>query len=104
MRGEREGGREEREQGIERFFRQMGELKVMHEQEFEELKLRHRSELRNKEDRFASDRQAWEENLLRSQQADFMTREREMRAKLREERDKVGNSSICAIMFDKWLF
>lgn len=68
--------------------RQMGELKVMHEQEVEELKLRQRSELRNKEDRFASDRQAWEENLLRSQQADFMTREREMRAKLREERDK----------------
>lgn len=67
----------------------MEELKVLHRQEVEEVALRHRSEVRIKEDRFAAERQAWEENLLRSQAAEMMTKEREMRAKLREERDKV---------------
>lgn len=60
----------------------------MHCQELEELGLRHRAELRSKEDRFGAERQAWEENLLRSQAAEMMTKEREMRVKLREERDR----------------
>ena len=69
--------------------RRVEELKIAHQQEQEEVRSRHRSELRNKEERLGAERQAWEENLLKSQSADMMTREREMKTKLREERDKV---------------
>jgi len=65
------------------------ELKVAHQQQLQELQLRHQSELRGKEDRFVAERKAWEENLMRRQEADWMAKEREMRRKLREERDKV---------------
>jgi hypothetical protein len=74
--------------------RKLEELKVTHHQELEEVALRHRSDVRNKEDRFSAEKQAWEENLLRSQAADMMTKERELLSKLREERDRVRKEGL----------
>ena len=86
--------RGERYVGIEAYLvicvcRQCEEAKVMREQEFEALRLRQKVELCSKEDRLAAQHQAWQENLLSKQAAETMTKEREMRTKLREERDKV---------------
>ncbi len=41
------------------------------------------------DERLVAERQIWEENLTKKQEADMMTKERELRRTLREERDKV---------------
>ena len=65
---------------------------MIHQQQQEELQLRHRAELRSKDERWEAQRLTWEENLIRSQEAEMMAKERELRTRLREERDKVSLS------------
>ena len=65
------------------------DLKVAHSQQLEEMQRRHASELREQRERMELEKQAWEENILKRQDTTMMTREREMREQLRQERDKV---------------
>ena len=53
------------------------------------MQRRHSIELREQRERLELERQAWEENLLKRQETSMMTREREMKEQLRQERDKV---------------
>ena len=64
-------------------------MKVAHSQQLEEMQRRHSSELREQRERMELEKQAWEENILKRQDTAMMTREREMREQLRQERDKV---------------
>jgi hypothetical protein len=67
-------------------------LKAAHSQQLEEMQRRHSSELREQRERMDVEKQAWEENILKRQDTAMMTREREMREQLRQERDKVKRS------------
>lgn len=67
----------------------MEELQGEHSRQLEEAERRHGSQLRSLEERLVTERQAWQENYTRRQEAAFLTREREMRESLRQERDKV---------------
>ena len=64
-------------------------MKVSHSSQLEELRRRHSSELRELRERMEVERQTWEENILKKQEAAMLTKEREMREQLRLERDKV---------------
>ena len=65
-------------------------MKVSHSQQLEEMQRRHSSELREQRERMELEKQAWEENILKRQDTAMMTREREMKEQLRQERDKVN--------------
>ena len=67
-------------------------MKVAHSQQLEAMQRRHSSELREQRERLELEKQAWEENILKRQDTTMMTREREMREQLRQERDKVKTS------------
>lgn len=55
----------------------------------EEAERRHSSQLKSVEERLSTEREAWRENFTRKQETTFLSREREMRESLRQERDKV---------------
>lgn len=55
----------------------------------EEAERRHSSQLKSVEERLSTEREAWQENFTRKQETTFLSREREMRESLRQERDKV---------------
>lgn len=55
----------------------------------EEAERRHSSQLKAVEERLSTEREAWQENFTRKQETTFLSREREMRESLRQERDKV---------------
>lgn len=76
-------------------------MKVAHSQQLEEMQRRHSSELREQRERMELEKQAWEENILKRQDTTMMTREREMREQLRQERDKV-NTTIKTVSFYKY--
>ena len=62
---------------------------MAHSQQLEEMQRRHSSEVREVRERVEVERQAWEENIMKRQENSLMTREREMKEQLRQERDKV---------------
>lgn len=65
------------------------ELKVAHSQQMEEMQRRHSIEVRELRERMEVEKQAWEENIMKKQDTTMMSREREMKEQLRQERDKV---------------
>ena len=65
------------------------QLKTSHSQQLEELQRRHSSELKEVRERMEVEKQAWEESILKRQEAALMAKERELREQLRQERDKV---------------
>ena len=80
----------------------MEELKSDHERAFGESERRRASELREVRERAELERQAWEENLLRKQEATLLARERELRETLRRERDKVWRVYSNLICYGPW--
>ena len=68
-------------------------MKVSHSQQLEEMQRRHSSEMREQREKIELEKQAWEENLLKRQETTMMTREREMKEQLRQDRDKVTKIS-----------
>ena len=70
--------------------REVEELQRQHSRVMEETERRHGSQLKSLEERMTTERGAWQENYTRRQETAFLAREREMRERLRLERDKVG--------------
>ena len=68
--------------------RKVEELKTMHARTLEETQRRHNSELTNLEERLLIERQSWEENYCKRQEAVLLGKERELRERLKRERDK----------------
>lgn len=60
-----------------------------HNRAVEEAERRHSSQLKAVEERLSTEREAWQENFTRKQETTLLSREREMRESLRQERDKV---------------
>ena len=65
------------------------------------MQRRHSSELREQRERMELEKQAWEENILKRQDTAMMTREREMREQLRQERDKVNYFFLLFVYLHK---
>ena len=73
-------------------------LKTEHAQELDEAERRSGIRIKDLQERIEIEKQAWEENLLKKQDADIMTRERKLREQLRQERDRVSGN-ICTVVW-----
>ncbi|NXX18346.1 CP131 protein, partial [Podargus strigoides] len=63
-------------------------LKEEHAKEKEEQERRHQAEVKVLKDRLEMEKQAWEANYMKKEEAWLLSRERELREELRKERDK----------------
>ena len=78
------------------FFRLIEELKISNAKQLDELTLRHKAEMRGVEERVEAEYKCWEECQQRKKEGDIISKEREIRKQLKEERDKVHRGS-CII-------
>ena len=53
------------------------------------MERRHNCDIKDLQERAKIEKQAWEENILRRQEASTLSKEREIREQLKKERDKV---------------
>ena len=65
------------------------DLKSEHTRQIGEMERRHNCDIKDLQERSKVEKQTWEENLLRRQEANALSKEREIRDQLRKERDKV---------------
>ncbi|NXH71442.1 CP131 protein, partial [Hydrobates tethys] len=63
-------------------------LKEKHAKEMEEQERRHQAEVKVLKDRLEMEKQAWEANYMKKEEAWLLSRERELREEVRKERDK----------------
>ena len=74
-------------------------LKTEHAQELDEAERRSGIKIKDLQERIEIEKQAWEENLLKKQDADIMTRERKLREQLRQERDRVSGNTCTVVWY-----
>ncbi len=70
------------------------ELKFEHARQMAELERRHSCQSKDLTERSKVEKEAWEENMLKKQEAIILSKERDLRDQLRRERDKVNSELV----------